>query len=329
MEGDLKFILLKTIFIIFLLTFSLYSQEISTAQEISNSAEESNTTDDKYNSYKMFVRSTSDRYYTGWLDTRSFVSRVFLNYNFDVKDLILERDPDFNMDFKNVHVFFDTRVASEFIFFRNNYISVGPAAALDALLYISSELVDGASFFLYDMSGEFTAYVDLYLKEWTGIDIKIRICPFFHQSTHFVDGYRADFSGIKGASYEFFQLNTYYYKNIGLHSITAYGGFEATYRYMGIGAPLFKAQVGLDYRYLLSEQYQISLITGLNVAYVYDSPDTENLATSQSSPLVVLGFGVEFYSFVTSIKYKYGRVRGATTYFDEQSSLGLELSVLF
>lgn len=283
-------------------------------------------TDPTYDDFSIFRNHDTDKYYMGWLDSRAMISQAFFNYNFDVTDAFLYRQPDFDFDFSDVWLYVNLRLATELIFYRNEYVSVGGAGAMEALMFSKKERIDDASFYVYGFWGEFAAYTDIWLKPLVGIDMKIRIYPFYHQSTNFVDGYKGDFAPM-GASYEFFAITAYYYKNIGKHSFSPYAGIEATYRWAGNGAQAFKAQAGNDYRYSISEKYDINLLVDLNVAYIRDHKDNLNLIDNQNSVAVAAGVGVEFHNFVLGAKYTYGRGRDATAYFADQSALGIELSV--
>ena len=45
-------------------------------------------------------------------------------------------------------------------------------------------------FDVYDFSGQFDLFLDLWLQNLTGINLKIRFIPMYHQSTHLVDGFK-------------------------------------------------------------------------------------------------------------------------------------------
>ncbi len=280
-----------------------------------------------FNSYKIFEGDPTDKYYVGWLDKRGMVTTLFFNYNFDLEDTFRKRTPSYNFDFSDVFLFVDARIAKDLQFYRNDFFSVGIAGAVTAAIFEKEETINSVNFYTYDFAGEFAAYVDLYLQELLDINMKIRIYPMYHHSTHFVDGYKATFAQM-GASYEFFGLSSHYYANIENHSFSPYAGIEATYRHAGNGAPAFKAQIGNDYRLKLSNDYDISYVAGFNLAYIYDNMDLENLIENQDSIAVAVGTGIELHNFIIALKYKYEKGRGATTYFDYQTTVGLEFAIL-
>ncbi len=280
-----------------------------------------------YDDFSIFEKDASDKYYSGWLDRRAQVASAFLNYNFDVVDALKERDATDTFDYGDAFIFFDLRIAKDFIIYRNDYIGVGGFGGMEALMFARKQRIDDVSFYIYDFSGEFGPFVDIWLQPIFDISVKVRFFPFFHQSTHFGDGYKGTIPTL-GTSYEFFGINVYYFNTFDNHYFSPYSGVEVTYRYAGNGAPAFKLHVGNDYRYQLSKPYDINFILGLNLAYIYDHKDDVGLIDNQSSFAVALGAGIEFHSYVLSLKYSYGRGRGATTYFTELSSIGLNLSIM-
>ncbi len=277
--------------------------------------------------FSIFTKNPMDKYYTGWLDKRAMVSRVFLNYNFDVVDSFKTRDPNDTFDYSDAFIFFDLRLAKDFTLYRNDYFTVGGFGGMEALMFAKEKRINDISFYVYDFTGEFGPFVDIWLQKCLDVPLKIRIYPYYHQSTHFIDGYKGSFEPM-GASYELFGINLYYYENIDNHSFSPYGGIETTYRYAGNGAPAFKIHIGNDYRYSFSETYDINFLFGVNLAYIYDYKDRIGLIQNQNSFASSLGAGVEFHSYILSLKYNYGRGRGATTYYTEQSSVGIDLTIM-
>ncbi len=311
---------IKYVFIIILFLFSsmLYSQQLD--------LEESSTNENKFT--HQFFKLSSNRDYIGWLDERSFITRVFLNHNFDLEETFAQIAPLNTLDFSDMLVSVNIKVATEMLFYGNDYFSVGFGGALQMLSYGTKE----PSFHAYDLQGNVAAFVDIWLNKLLNVDIKIRIYPVYHQSGHFVDGVVDGFIGkfTQGSSYEFFAINAYYYKAFGLGSITAYTGFEITYRYFyGNGTPLLRAFTGLDYRYKLSQSKDINLVAGFNLGYIYDYQDRNDLLTNNNSVSFTVALGVEIYNAILALKYYYGKPRTVTTYMIEQSQLGLDLSIIF
>ncbi len=278
--------------------------------------------------YSIFELQPEDKYYIGWLDKRGMITTLFFNYNFDLEKTIRTRDPLYNFDFSDVFSYIDTRIAKEIQLYRNPYFSLGIAGAVTAAILEKEQTVNNVNFYTYDFAGEFSAYIDVYMQEILDIDLKFRIYPIYHHSTHFVDGYKSDFADM-GASYEFFGLSAHYLQALGKHMFSPYLGLEATYRHAGNGAPAFKAHIGHDYRYALSKKFDTSFITGINVAYIYDYLDIEKLIENQHHIALAIGAGIELHNYILGIKYKYERGRDAATYFAEQSTVGIEFAVYY
>ena len=139
-----------------------------------------------------------DKYYIGWQDPRAFIGRLLFAKNFDVNKNLMAMDNSANWDFKSVSIYIEGRLASEIMFYRNKYFSVGMAAGMDiSILGRSSGLFD-----VYDFSGQFAVFTDLWLQNIAGINMKIRFIPMYHQSTHLVDGFKGDYKIRSGSSYE-------------------------------------------------------------------------------------------------------------------------------
>lgn len=295
--------------IIFLCVSSLYGQD-------------TNLNDDG-NSYKFtnpFRIYSIDRFYTGWQDPRSFIGRLYFSKNFDLEKNLTARYPNTDWDFKNISVNIEGRVASEIMFYRNKYFSVGAAAAIEILMFGRRD----GRFDVYDLSGQFAAYIDLWLQNITDLNIKIRLYPVYHQSTHLVDGFRGKIEARNGSSYEFVSALVYYY----VDNCTIYGGAEGTFNAVGNGAPLFRGHIGLDYRYPIYKDY-INFITGINIAAIYDKKDELGLIKERWHAAINFGVGVEFYRYVLSLKVSFQRPRGASTYFSYATQVGAELSLFF
>ena len=270
------------------------------------------------NDIHIFRIYDTDRFYTGWQDPRSFISRLYLNNNFDLESTLSKMPGASVSSLDDIALSADTKIATEIIFYRNKYVTVGVAGAMEILMFGTTEAI----FNVYDFNGQFTPYLDLWMDGFIdGLDLKIRVYPFYHQSTHFVDGYKGQF--LKGSSYEFGSVLLYYY----IKNFTVYGGLEGTFNTIGNGVPLFKGHVGLDYRYSLYSKYDINLIAGINIAAIYDEQDQYGLIEERWHPAINIGLGVEFYRYVVSLKYSYQRGRGATTYFQNQSFIGSEISI--
>ncbi len=282
----------------------------------------------EYNTYAIFDLQEQDKYYIGWLDKRGMITTLFFNYNFDLEKAFLMRDPTYNFDFSDVFSYIDTRIAKQIQLYRNQYFSLGAAGAVTAAILEKEQTINNVNFYTYDFAGEFAAYIDVYFQEILSADLKIRIYPIYHHSTHFVDGYKSEFAQM-GASYEFFGLSAHYYGEVNKNKFSPYAGIETTYRHAGNGAPQFKAHTGLDYRYEISQRYDIDYIASFNVAYIHDHPDIEMLIDNPNHLAFAIGSGIEFHDYIFAIKYKYERGRDATTYFTEQSTLGIEVAVYF
>lgn len=309
----------KSILIIVLFSaITLYSQNNDSTTD--NIIGNNNTNEDNsYNFTNPFRIYNIDKYYTGWQDPRAFIGRLYFSKNFDLEKNLMKRYSNTDWDFGGVSVNIEGRVASEIMFYRNKYFSVGAAAAIEILMLGRTD----GRFDVYDLSGQFAAYVDLWLKNIIGIDLKIRIYPVYHQSTHLVDGFRGKIEIRNGSSYEFASALVYYY----LDNFTIYGGVEGTFNAIGNGAPLFRGHVGLDYRYPIYEY--INFITGINVAAIYDKVDRLKLIKEPWHAAVNFGIGVEFYRYTISLKVSFQRPRGASTYFDYATQVGAELSLFF
>lgn len=318
----------KSLLIIFLsiLSLSAFTEEI-TSQTL-NKTESQETLRNTVNEYyPFFLKLPTDKYYSGWMDRRAPNSAVFFNHNFNLSESFFQADPNYPFVFDDVQFFLEGRVASELSIYRNRYFTLGATAAMEALMFQKDQKIGNINIYTYDWYGELSLFFDFWLKPLTGIDLKIRLTPLYHQSSHYVDGY----VGIKnkmGNSFEFFGLSLHYNHRFNNHSFSPYGGIEATYRHAGNGVPAVKIHVGHDYRYLISAPLDMNFIYGFNVAYIHDYPDSAGLTHNPNHVAFATAIGIEFHNFRMGLKYRYERGRGATTYFNEQSALGLEISVL-
>ena len=260
-----------------------------------------------------------DKYYMGWQDPRAFIGRLLFAKNFDVEKNLTTISPEADWDFKSVSLYIEGRIASEIMFYRNKYFSVGMGAGMEiSILGRKSGLFD-----VYDFSGQFDLFADLWLQNLTGINLKIRFIPMYHQSTHLVDGFKGGINIKSGSSYEFASVSTYYYIN----HFTIYGGIEFSYNVVGNSPQLFRFHTGFDYR--LPIYKEINFITGINVGAILDKKDRLELIKENWHASVNLAAGIEFYRFAIALKFGYGKPRGASSYFGYESKIGAEISLLF
>lgn len=207
------------------------------------------------------------------------------------------------------------------MFYRNKYFSVGMGAGMEiSILGRKNGLFD-----VYDFSGQFDLFLDLWLQNLTGINLKIRFIPMYHQSTHLVDGFKGDVHIRSGSSYEFAAISVYYYIN----NFTIYGGWEFSYNTVGNSPQIFRLHTGFDYRLPLYKE--INFITGINLAVILDKKDNLGLIRIRENlhAAINLAAGIEFYRFAIALKFGYGKPRGASSYFGYESKIGAEISLLF
>lgn len=263
----------------------------------------------------------TDKYYMGWQDPRAFIGRLLFAKNFNVEKNLTKISPEANWDFKSVSLYVEGKVASEIMFYRNKYFSVGMGAGMEiSILGRKNGLFD-----VYDFSGQFDLFLDLWLKNLTGINLKIRFIPMYHQSTHLVDGFKGDVHIRSGSSYEFAAISVYYYIN----NFTIYGGWEFSYNTVGNSPQIFRLHTGFDYRLPLYKE--INFITGINLAVILDKKDNLGLIRIRENlhAAINLAAGIEFYRFAIALKFGYGKPRGASSYFGYESKIGAEISLLF
>lgn len=263
----------------------------------------------------------TDKYYMGWQDPRAFIGRLLFAKNFNVEKNLTKISPEANWDFKSVVAYIEGKVASEIMFYRNKYFSVGMGAGMEiSILGRKNGLFD-----VYDFSGQFDLFLDLWLQNLTGINLKIRFIPMYHQSTHLVDGFKGDVHIRSGSSYEFAAISVYYYIN----NFTIYGGWEFSYNTVGNSPQIFRLHTGFDYRLPLYKE--INFITGINLAVILDKKDNLGLIRIRENlhAAINLAAGIEFYRFAIALKFGYGKPRGASSYFGYESKIGAEISLLF
>lgn len=263
----------------------------------------------------------TDKYYMGWQDPRAFIGRLLFEKNFNVEKNLTKISPEANWDFKSVSLYVEGKVASEIMFYRNKYFSVGMGAGME----ISTLGRKNGLFDVYDFSGQFDLFLDLWLQNLTGINLKIRFIPMYHQSTHLVDGFKGDVHIRSGSSYEFAAISVYYYIN----NFTIYGGWEFSYNTVGNSPQIFRLHTGFDYRLPLYKE--INFITGINLAVILDKKDNLGLIVIRENlhAAINLAAGIEFYRFAIALKFGYGKPRGASSYFGYESKIGAEISLLF
>ncbi|TXJ40095.1 hypothetical protein [Brachyspira aalborgi] len=263
----------------------------------------------------------TDKYYMGWQDPRAFIGRLLFAKNFNVEKNLTKISPEANWDFKSVSLYVEGKVASEIMFYRNKYFSVGMGAGMEiSILGRKNGLFD-----VYDFSGQFDLFLDLWLQNLTGINLKIRFIPMYHQSTHLVDGFKGDVHIRSGSSYEFAAISVYYYIN----NFRIYGGWEFSYNTVGNSPQIFRLHTGFDYRLPLYKE--INFITGINLAVILDKKDNLGLIRIRENlhAAINLAAGIEFYRFAIALKFGYGKPRGASSYFGYESKIGAEISLLF
>lgn len=263
----------------------------------------------------------TDKYYMGWQDPRAFIGRLLFAKNFNVEKNLTKISPEANWDFKSVSLYVEGKVASEIMFYRNKYFSVGMGAGMEiSILGRKNGLFD-----VYDFSGQFDLFLDLWLQNLTGINLKIRFIPMYHQSTHLVDGFKGDVHIRSGSSYEFAAISVYYYIN----NFTIYGGWEFSYNTVGNSPQIFRLHTGFDYRLPLYKE--INFITGINLAVILDKKDNLGLIRIRENlhAAINLAAGIEFYRFAIALKFGYVKPRGASSYFGYESKIGAEISLLF
>lgn len=263
----------------------------------------------------------TDKYYMGWQDPRAFIGRLLFAKNFNVEKNLTKISPEANWDFKSVSLYVEGKVASEIMFYRNKYFSVGMGAGME----ISTLGRKNGLFDVYDFSGQFDLFLDLWLQNLTGINLKIRFIPMYHQSTHLVDGFKGYVHIRSGSSYEFAAISVYYYIN----NFTIYGGWEFSYNTVGNSPQIFRLHTGFDYRLPLYKE--INFITGINLAVILDKKDNLGLIRIRENlhAAINLAAGIEFYRFAIALKFGYGKPRGASSYFGYESKIGAEISLLF
>lgn len=273
-----------------------------------------------YNFENPFRLYEVDKYYMGFQDPRAFTSRLLFAKNIGVEDSLTIITPQTEWNFQTVALYVDARVASELMFYRNNYFSIGMGGAIEISIL---GRVDGI-FDVYDLSGQFAVFTDLWLQNLIGLNIKIRFIPMYHQSTHLVDGFRGNNHIRSGSSYEMASVATYYYIN----NFTIYGGIEFSYNAIGNSPQLFRIHSGVDYRYPIYKDY-IKVIAGLNIAGILDKKDRLGLIKEPWHAAINIATGLEFYRLTVALKYGFSKPRGASSYFNYEHKIGVEIGLLF
>lgn len=268
-------------------------------------------------SYLSFRHKDTDKYYMGWMNPRTFISRAFMHYNPDLSNALLVHDPD-SADawgFQGGCAVLKGRVATELYLARFPNWGIGFGGALEIpLLFRKSHRAQ-----LYDVMGQAALFADVFLP----YDMKFRFL-WFHESTHYADGYEGDQD--KGhLSYEFFGFELYkkFYES------SFYGGIEITYRSSEIDNRTLRTRIhlGTDYRYPVYNN--INFITGFNFAMLYDE-EIKNYPEAEGwHPALNIGAGLEFDRYIVSIKYARERGLEASTYHTMQNRIGAEITVLF
>ncbi|OON99244.1 MAG: hypothetical protein ATN35_01660 [Epulopiscium sp. Nele67-Bin004] len=268
--------------------------------------------------YFTFRHNDNDKYFTGWMDPRAFISRFYVTHNFDWEDALMSRNPAAYdaWDFDGAAALMYGRVATELYIFRMKSFGIGVGAAVDIPLVARKQ---PATLNLYNVMGQIAAFIDVYLP----YQMKLRITPMFHESVHIADGYRGDNSDFGIISYEFAALELYkYYKGF-----TFYGGVEATYSAPSERVLAFRGHLGFDYRYNIWRE--INFITGINMAMLYDKTLTRHPEAEGWHPAVNFGVGIEFDRLITAFKMSFQRGFESVTYHYAQMQAGLEVAVFY
>ncbi len=281
---------------------------------ISMHAQENNNT-----SYLSFRHTDTDKYYTGWMNPRAFTSRFYINYNFDFQDALLSRNPNSAeaWNFDNMTSVLEGRIATEFYFARFSWWGIGFGGAIDLPMIGRNQ---PAVLNVYGVMGQAAVFIDVFLPH----DMKLRVVPVFHESTHLADGYRGDDSDFGYISYEWVSFELY--KKF--HESTFYGGVEITYHSPGTDRLMrTRMHIGADYRYPIWQQ--INLITSFNIAAIYIEESSRHPELVGWHPAINMGVGIEFDKYIMGLKYSHQHGFEAATYHYMQNHLGMEVSVLF
>ena len=268
--------------------------------------------------YLTFRHNDTDKYYTGWLNPRAFISRFYINHNPDLKNAFLTRNPSsadaWNLD--GITALLEARIATELYLARFPLWGVGIGGALDIPLLGRNK---PATLNVYGVMGQIAIFVDVFLP----YDMKLRIIPLFHESTHLADGYKGDSSDFSYISYEFISIELY--KKF--RDFTFYGGVEITYNAPSERLLRTRIQFGTDYRYPIWKK--INFILGINIAALYDEKVSRHPESEGWHPAINFGTGIEFDRYIIALKVSHQRGFEAATYHYMQTHVGLEFSVTF
>lgn len=301
------------IFLLFIVNISFAQDEVST--------------NNVYN-YFSFRQYDTDRYYIGWMNPRAFISRVYVKHNFNLKDALLYRNPQSEAawNFNSITAVLEGRLATEFYLIRTSDFAIGVGAAFEAPLVTKKKLELTESKLdilnLYSLIGQAAGFIDVFLP----YDMKLRIIPVFHESVHIADGYVGDPKDFDFISYEFMALELY----SKIRWFNLYMGVEVTFHASGGSERLLRTRMhfGFDFRYSLWKD-TISVIVGLNIAGLYDENNKRFPETNGWHPAINFGVGFEFNRLIMALKVAHQRGFESVTYQTMQTSIGMELTLLF
>lgn len=298
--------------ILYIYLFTTSFSTITFAQEVINTQ----NTNSRY--YLTFRHIDTDKYYSGWLNPRAFISRFYINYNFDIKNALTSRNPSSveAWDFDGIIAILEGRVATELYILRFPIWGIGAGAAIDIPLLGRNQ---PATLNVYGVMGQIAVFIDFFLP----YDIRLRIIPLFHESTHLADGYKGEADDFGIISYEFISIELY--KKY--RWFTFYGGIEVTFAAPSERVLRTRLQIGTDFRYPIWKK--INFITGINIAMLYDEKISRHPESEGWHPAVNFGIGIEFDRFITAFKVAHQRGFEAATYHYMQTHIGMEFTVTF
>lgn len=268
--------------------------------------------------YISFRHADEDKYFQGWQNPRSFISRFYINYNFQLKDALISRNPaaQGNWNFQGISSLLNGRIATELFLIRMPWFALGMGAAIDIPLVGRSQ---PATLNVYGVLGQFAFFIDIYLpREW-----KLRVIPMFHESSHLADGYRGSAGDFGIISYEFISFEIY--KRFRWFSF--YGGLEITYAAPSERLLRLRIHTGADFRYPIWKM--ISFIMGFHLGVLYDEKNSRHPESEGWHPAINFAAGFEFDRLSMAFKISHERGYEAATYHRMQTKLGLEFSLLF
>ena len=268
--------------------------------------------------YLTFRHIDTDKYYAGWMNPRAFISRFYINYNFDLEDALTTRNPSSvdSWNFDGITALLEGRIATELYLVRFPSWGMGIAAAFDVPLLGRNK---PATLNVYGIMGQIAIFVDIFLP----YDMRLRIIPLFHESTHLADGYRGDDSDFGIISYEFISIELY--KKF--RDFTFYGGVEITYNAPSERLLRTRIQIGTDYRYPIWKK--INFIIGINIAALYDEKISRHPEREGWHPAINFGTGFEFDRYIIALKVSHQRGFEAATYHYMQTHVGMEFTITF